>query len=107
MMQYLNQREGQGQTYTGTADYWGGFFNGVGFPDLQVVQLYHVAVPNHMLASPPKLKEEHLKGLAKMTRLVIARAPELTDSVLLTALTYAPSLKHLELIDLPKITYTG
>jgi hypothetical protein len=105
MMGYRDRMMGV-RSCVGTAEYWGGLFNGVSFPDLQEIELHHTETPATRFIGA-QLTEGDLRGLAKVTRLVVERAPELTSSVLISALPYAPHLKQLVLKELSQITYQG
>lgn len=88
-------------------DFWTGILNGEGFPDLQELEIIHEETRTWYSHAEPKFGESDLKGLGKITRLVVSRAPELNDMILMSALSLAMSLKKLELKNVEGLTYDG
>lgn len=90
------------------AKFWSGIFNGSSFPDLREVEILHDSgSPASQWAKHVEFGEDDLKGLGKVTRLVVNSAPELNDSVLMGALTRAECLKRLELRNIVGLSYEG
>ncbi|RPA95844.1 hypothetical protein L873DRAFT_1696451 [Choiromyces venosus 120613-1] len=88
------------------AKFWSGIFNGASFPDLREVEILHDrGSPASQWATPVKFAADDLKGLGKVTRLVVNSAPELNDSVLMGALTRADCLQRLELRNIVGLSY--
>ncbi|PUU78979.1 hypothetical protein B9Z19DRAFT_1047547 [Tuber borchii] len=88
------------------AKFWSGIFNGSSFPDLREVEILHDSgSPASQWAKHVEFGEDDLKGLGKVTRLVVNSAPELNDSVLMGALTRAECLKRLELRNIVGLSY--
>ncbi|KAG0136809.1 hypothetical protein HOY82DRAFT_478431 [Tuber indicum] len=86
--------------------FWSGIFNGSSFPDLREVEVLHdPGSPASQWAKIVEFGEGDLKGLGKVTRLVVNSAPELNDSVLMGALTRAECLKRLELRNIVGLSY--
>jgi hypothetical protein len=86
--------------------YWQAVFNGVTFPNLETFELFHISavMPSFIM---PNLGRLDLKGLAKITKLVVKNSPELNSEILMLALQGAPNLKHLGLICVPGLGYDG
>lgn len=91
--------------------FWSGIFNGQSFPDLSEVEIRHDAgiggAGSTWNPTPVVFDNGDLKGLDKITNLIVESAPELNDSVLMSALNFAHKLKVLELCNINGLSYEG
>lgn len=89
--------------------FWSGIFNGQSFPDLSEVEIRHDAgiggAGSTWNPTPVVFDNGDLKGLDKITNLIVESAPELNDSVLMSALNFAHKLKVLELCNINGLSY--
>ncbi|KAI5805060.1 hypothetical protein EDC01DRAFT_355532 [Geopyxis carbonaria] len=88
-------------------EFWTGLFNGDSFPDLQEIEIIHGETRTWYSHDEPKFGSSDLKGLGRITRLVVSRAPELNDKILMSALSLAMSLKKLELKKIEGLSYNA